>query len=199
MRPLLPRAALTKLEQYRKIKEALPGVPILANVRLLLFPWLCAPEAPATGWTARRVPSLTPTTKPARLPSAQMTEFGKTPLFHKDELADAGASMARPWDPSAPTAPRRRSAVPSHPPRKSGAADRPPAAPAPARQVLYPLSAFRAQSSAAERVLRSILETGGNAKAVDLMHTREQTYSVIDYHKYERAMDAALSAGEEEK
>lgn len=30
-----------------------------------------------------------------------MTEFGKTPLFHKDELADAGASMVRsavpPW------------------------------------------------------------------------------------------------------
>lgn len=28
------------------------------------------------------------------------------------------------------------------------------------------------------------------------MHTREQTYAVIDYHKYEKAMDAALAAEE---
>lgn len=34
---LTTSAALTKLEQYRQIREALPGVPILANVRLRPF------------------------------------------------------------------------------------------------------------------------------------------------------------------
>ena len=43
------------------------------------------------------------------------------------------------------------------------------------------------------QVLKAILEEGTNNNAVKYMHTREQTYNVIDYHKYERAMDAATS------
>lgn len=81
---------------------------------------------------------------------ANLTEFGKTPLWHVDELAARGVSM-----------------------------------------VLYPLSAFRAQSRAAEAVFQAILKDGTNAGAEKLMHTRMQTYDVIDYMAYERALDAS--------
>merc|ERR1712107_419580 len=81
---------------------------------------------------------------------ANLTEFGKTPLWHVDELAARGVSM-----------------------------------------VLYPLSAFRAQSRAAEAVFQAILKDGTNKEAEKLMHTRMQTYEVIDYMAYERALDAA--------
>lgn len=43
-------------------------------------------------------------------------------------------------------------------------------------------------------MLKSILDTGSNAEAVQHMHTREQTYSVIGYHQYEKQMDEALAA-----
>ena len=63
--------------------------------------------------------------------------------------------------------------------------------------ALYPLSAFRAQSRAAEEAYAAILADGGNARAVQLMHTRAQTYRVIDYEAHEAAMDAALAQGGE--
>lgn len=68
-----------------------------------------------------------------------------------------------------------------------------------ASMVLYPLSAFRAQSKAAEETFKVILGTGCNKGAIPLMNTREETYKVIDYHRYERIMDeAAAQAGDEE-
>jgi len=106
--------AVTELHEYEKFRDALPGIPLLAN----------------------------------------LTEFGKTKLWHVDELAEVGISM-----------------------------------------VLYPLSAFRAQSKAAEATYLSILNTGSNKAAEELMHTRMQTYDVIDYMKYEQAIDAK-QAGE---
>ena len=82
---------------------------------------------------------------------ANMTEFGKTPLYTGEQLKTAGATLA-----------------------------------------LYPLSAFRAQSRAAAEVYAAIINDDGNARAEkELMHTREQTYAVIDYHAYEKAMDDA--------
>lgn len=84
---------------------------------------------------------------------ANLTEFGKTPLWKLDELANSGVAMA-----------------------------------------LYPLSAFRAQSRAAEDALKSIMAEGTNAGAEKLMHTRMQTYEYIDYMSYERAMDEAQKA-----
>ncbi len=63
--------------------------------------------------------------------------------------------------------------------------------------VLYPLGAFRAMSRAAEDVYSRILNEGTNAGAVELMHTREQTYSVIDYHKHEAMVDAAAAAAKD--
>merc|ERR1712151_1239055 len=55
---------------------------------------------------------------------ANLTEFGATPLWHVDELAARGVSMA-----------------------------------------LYPLSAFRAQSRAAEETFKAILRDGTNKNA----------------------------------
>ena len=101
--------AVTDLRDYRIFADALPGVPLLAN----------------------------------------MTEFGKTPLNSRKELAAHGVSIA-----------------------------------------LYPLSAFRAMSKAASGVYATIAETGSQNAAMEALHTREETYEVIDYHKYERQVDA---------
>lgn len=58
------------------------------------------------------------------------------------------------------------------------------------RIVLYPLSAFRAMSKAASDVYRTILNDGTQLSAVGTMQTREELYAVLDYHAYERKLDA---------
>ena len=63
-----------------------------------------------------------------------MTEFGKTPLLKRDELAGAGVAMA-----------------------------------------LYPLSAFRAMSRAAENVYVA-LRADRQADAIPQMQTRDELY-----------------------
>lgn len=55
--------------------------------------------------------------------------------------------------------------------------------------TLYPLSAFRAMAAAAERVYRTIRETGSQADVVSFMQTRERLYEILDYHRYERKLD----------
>ena len=100
--------AVTEISQYKAFAEALPGVPLLAN----------------------------------------LTEFGKTPLFGLGELAEAEVSMA-----------------------------------------LYPLSAFRAMSKAADVVFETLEKEGSCLPCMDTLHTREQTYAVIDYHKHEKMLD----------
>lgn len=79
---------------------------------------------------------------------ANITEFGATPLYNKQNLADAGVSM-----------------------------------------VLYPLSAFRAMSRAAEKVYASILHNGDQGGVVDMMQTRTELYDVLGYHAYEERLD----------
>ncbi|MGB4246912.1 MAG: methylisocitrate lyase [Pseudohongiellaceae bacterium] len=79
---------------------------------------------------------------------ANITEFGATPLYNKQNLADAGVSM-----------------------------------------VLYPLSAFRAMSRAAEKVYESILQNGDQGGVVDMMQTRTELYDVLGYHAYEERLD----------
>lgn len=54
--------------------------------------------------------------------------------------------------------------------------------------VLYPLSAFRAMSRAAERVYES-LANDRQAEVLDTMQTREQLYDVLNYHAYEDQLD----------
>jgi len=83
---------------------------------------------------------------------ANITEFGKTPLFNRHELGDAGVAM-----------------------------------------ILYPLSAFRAMSRAAEKVYETIRVQGTQGQLTGDMQTREQLYEVIGYHDAERALDALFS------
>jgi methylisocitrate lyase len=82
---------------------------------------------------------------------ANITEFGRTPIFTREELARAGVSL-----------------------------------------VLYPLSAFRAMSAAAEDVYASILREGSQQDVLDRMQTREELYEVLHYHEYENQMDHML-------
>lgn len=76
---------------------------------------------------------------------ANITEFGKTPLFTHDELKEMGIAMA-----------------------------------------LYPLSAFRAMSLAAEQVYESIIQMGSQHTVLDLMQTREALYDTLDYYTHEQ-------------
>jgi methylisocitrate lyase len=88
-------------------------------------------------------------TKTVRVPVlANITEFGKTPLFTVRELGDAGVGL-----------------------------------------VLYPLSAFRAMSKAAEAVYGSIRKEGTQRSVVDKMQTRAELYEVLGYHEYESKLD----------
>ena len=79
---------------------------------------------------------------------ANITEFGKTPLFSKEELKEAGVDM-----------------------------------------ILYPLSAFRAMSKAAEGVYSEMLEKGTQQDLIDRMQTRDELYEVLDYHTFEKKLD----------
>ncbi len=79
---------------------------------------------------------------------ANLTEFGKTPMFTTSELAGVGVSM-----------------------------------------VLYPLSAFRAMSRAAENVYRALREDGTQANVIDTMQTRMELYDVLGYQEYEDKLD----------
>lgn len=79
---------------------------------------------------------------------ANITEFGKTPLFTVEELAGAGLGL-----------------------------------------VLYPLSAFRAMSRAAETVYGAIRRDGTQKATLAGMQTRAELYEVLGYHEYERRLD----------
>jgi methylisocitrate lyase len=79
---------------------------------------------------------------------ANLTEFGKTPMFTTRELQAVGV-----------------------------------------RLVLYPLSAFRAMSRAAENVYRAIREQGTQSGVTDTMQTRMELYDVLGYHDYEEKLD----------
>ena len=59
--------------------------------------------------------------------------------------------------------------------------------------VLYCCSAYRAMNRAAEQVYQSILEQGHQKDVLDIMQTREELYSHLDYHSYEQKLDALFS------
>ena len=63
--------------------------------------------------------------------------------------------------------------------------------------ALYPLSAFRAMSRAAERVYRTIREQGTQKGALDSMQTRAELYEVLDYHRFEATLDKLFSEDKE--
>ena len=83
---------------------------------------------------------------------ANITEFGKTPLFTNKELASVGVDMS-----------------------------------------LYPLSAFRAMSLAAEKVYESLLKEGTQRNVLDIMQTREELYERLNYHEFEQKLDKLFS------
>ena len=64
--------------------------------------------------------------------------------------------------------------------------------------VLYPLSAFRAMNKAALQVYQTILQSGTQRSLLDSMQTRDELYSVLDYHAYERRLDALYTRKDEE-
>ncbi len=55
--------------------------------------------------------------------------------------------------------------------------------------ALYPLSAFRAMSRAAEQVYQAIRRDGTQKAVVPLMQTREELYKYLDYYDYEKKLD----------
>ncbi|HEY6457950.1 MAG TPA: methylisocitrate lyase [Steroidobacteraceae bacterium] len=79
---------------------------------------------------------------------ANITEFGRTPLFSTQQLGEAGVRLA-----------------------------------------LYPLSAFRAMSRAAQEVYAAIRKDGTQRALVPRMQTREELYAVLGYHAYEERLD----------
>ncbi|CAM2909219.1 methylisocitrate lyase [Legionella worsleiensis] len=82
---------------------------------------------------------------------ANITEFGKTPLFTRNELHDVGVSL-----------------------------------------ILYPLSAFRAMSQAALFTYKTIIQQGTQKSLLDTMQTREELYSMLGYHEYEKKLDQLM-------
>ena len=61
--------------------------------------------------------------------------------------------------------------------------------------VLYPLSAFRAMSKAAELVYSSILAEGDQKKVIDIMQPRMELYDYLGYHDYEEKLDSLFAEG----
>jgi len=61
------------------------------------------------------------------------------------------------------------------------------------RMILYPLSAFRAMSRAAQDVYETLRTDGTQRDLTGRMQTREQLYDVIGYHEAERALDALFA------
>ncbi|MFZ2314750.1 MAG: methylisocitrate lyase [Gammaproteobacteria bacterium] len=61
--------------------------------------------------------------------------------------------------------------------------------------ILYPLSAFRAMSRAAEKTYEIIRTQGSQNFAVPDMQTREELYKVLDYYGYEHKLDELFAQG----
>jgi methylisocitrate lyase len=56
--------------------------------------------------------------------------------------------------------------------------------------VLYPLSAFRAMNQAALKVYQAVRHDGTQKNVVDLMQTRDELYDYLNYHSFEKKLDA---------
>jgi len=55
--------------------------------------------------------------------------------------------------------------------------------------ALYPLSAYRAMSKAAEAVYATLRKDGTQKAVIDDMQTRDELYEVLGYHEYEDKLD----------
>ena len=61
------------------------------------------------------------------------------------------------------------------------------------RLVLYPLSAFRAMSKAALAVYAALRTEGTQKSVLHLMQTRAELYDYLNYHAYEKKLDALFA------
>lgn len=59
--------------------------------------------------------------------------------------------------------------------------------------ALYPLSAFRAMSQAAQKVYTTIRDQGTQQPVLDLMQSRKELYEVLNYLEVENRIDALLT------
>ena len=55
--------------------------------------------------------------------------------------------------------------------------------------VLFPLTAFRAMSKAAEKIYISLAKDGTQDGLLDIMQTREELYDRLNYHSFEEKLD----------
>ena len=62
--------------------------------------------------------------------------------------------------------------------------------------ALYPLTAFRAMSRAAESVYAEIKKSGTQTEIVDNLQTRDELYETIGYHEYERRINELFAQRE---
>ncbi len=62
------------------------------------------------------------------------------------------------------------------------------------RLVLYPLTAFRAMSAAAVHVYETLRTEGTQKRLLPVMQNREELYEVLDYHHFERRLDAGQAS-----
>jgi len=83
---------------------------------------------------------------------ANITEFGQTPLFAREELATAGVDI-----------------------------------------ILYCCAAYRAMNAAALRVYEAIRAEGTQRGVIPLMQSRADLYKYLDYHAYEKRLDALFA------
>jgi methylisocitrate lyase len=67
------------------------------------------------------------------------------------------------------------------------------------RLVLYPLTAFRAMSRAAETTYHAVRKNGTQRAVVDQMQTRAELYEVLNYHAWEKKMDAQFARSKRKK
>lgn len=56
--------------------------------------------------------------------------------------------------------------------------------------ILYPLTAFRTMSAQAQRTYERLRRDGHQRELLVAMQTRDELYEVLDYHAYERRLDA---------
>lgn len=61
--------------------------------------------------------------------------------------------------------------------------------------ALYPLSAFRAMNKAALNVFQTLRREGTQKNVVSTMETRMELYDHLDYHAYEKRLDALFAKG----
>jgi methylisocitrate lyase len=82
---------------------------------------------------------------------ANLTEFGRTPLYTLDEMDSVGVQL-----------------------------------------VLYPLTAFRAMSAAAQKVYQTLRGEGTQSGLLPLMQTRDELYEILNYHVQEQQANERL-------